>query len=94
MPDVTLLPLPPGWVGILWASWHIVSVFGMAFAAILFAGAHEPLVRPNAPFILAAITFANLGASTLVFVGTRGRHPGWIALLAIAVLIGVASLGG
>jgi len=32
---------------------------------------------------------AYLAASALVLVGTRGRHPGWIALLMVAVLIGV-----
>lgn len=37
------------------------------------------------PF-LSAIVYANLGGSVLVLIGTKGRHPGWIALLLVAAL--------
>lgn len=73
-------------VRILWASWHIVSIFGVAFAAILLRLAYWPL----AP--LGAITLLFIAGSTaisgiLVLCATRARHPGWIGLLAICALI-------
>ncbi len=78
--------LPRRYANILWASWHIVSVFGWAIAAALFG-----LALPYQPDDLAGlatltIAVATLGASALVLVGTKGRHPGWIVLLIIGAL--------
>lgn len=78
-------PLRERHVRIIWASWHLVSVFGWAFAGILLAiasGADD--LRTIA---VNAIVASHLGGSALVLVGTRGRHPGWIALLAVAALV-------
>lgn len=38
-----------------------------------------------------ALFFANLGGSLLVLVGTKGRHPGWIALATIAAMTWLAA---
>lgn len=68
--------------GIIWASWHIVSIFGICFAAILVFG----LEGANAKaVILQIVALGMLLASALVFYATQARHPGWLGLLAIAL---------
>ena len=78
-------PLRERHIRILWATWHLASVFGWAFAGVLLRLAFPP--APAASVVTAAIVLAYLGGSVLVLVATRGRHPGWIALLAVAVLV-------
>lgn len=77
-------------VRILWASWHIVTVFGWCLGAVLLR-----LALPAAPqdvigFVLQAIALATLAAAALVLFGTRAKHPGWAGLLAIAVCVWLA----
>ena len=79
-------PLRTRHVRILWATWHIGSVFGWAFAGTLFQLALAPSDLALRPLLVSAIVFGYLGASLLVLVGTRGRHPGWIALALVAAL--------
>ncbi len=72
-------------VRIIWATWHIVTVFGWCLGAVLLR-----LSLPSAPadptvFVEHAIAIAALVGTVLVFVGTKAKHPGWIGLLAIAV---------
>lgn len=71
-------------VRILWATWHALSVIGWALAALLLWYAHE--VPPMPAPLGWAVFGGTTGSSLLVLVGTKGRHPGWIALLAAAVL--------
>ncbi len=81
--------LGPDHVRILWATWHIVTVFGWSMGAVLLhvsAATHA-----TARFMTEAIALSALAASLLVFIGTRARHPGWAGLLAVAVF---AWLGG
>ncbi len=76
-----------GHMGILWATWHGLSAIGCGVAAVfgwlacLSADARLPLA-----FIDDALACALAATAVLVFVGTRGRHPGWAGLLAAAVL--------
>ena len=91
IPASAAAPLRERHVRILWATWHLASVFGWAFAALMFRLAFgHPLTTA---WIVAAIAFANLGGAILVLVGTKGRHPGWIALGAVAALAAWASTG-
>jgi hypothetical protein len=83
-------PLRERHVRILWATWHIGSVFGWGFAGILFHFAASSEEASSRSLIVAALCSAYLGSSLLVLVGTRGRHPGWIALLLVAALAWVA----
>ena len=78
-------PLQGRNVRILWATWHLATVFGWAFAAILLRVAFQPDV-PLLPLVAGATVAANIGGSLLVLVGTRGRHPGWVALAVVAAL--------
>lgn len=74
-------------LGILWASWHLVSVFGWGIAAILANLAIETcdieLITSQSVF---AISIAMLVSAMLVLIGTRGKHPGWIVLTLIGVI--------
>lgn len=74
-----------GRVRILWASWHIVTVFGWCFAAILLWLAQTKALEAYG-FIANAVSIAMMVSAALVFIGTRARHPGWAGLLGVAVL--------
>ncbi|MEO5626293.1 MAG: hypothetical protein ABIQ70_09840 [Dokdonella sp.] len=93
-PLVPSLPAPPlqsRHIRILWATWHLASVFGWALAALLLQLAFEPQGGVSARSVLVASATAYLAGSVLVLIGTRGRHPGWIALAAVGILSWVAS---
>lgn len=77
--------LGEGHVRILWASWHIVTVFGWAIGALLLRLAWPYDLENAAAFAVDTFAVGALAASVLVLFGTRGKHPGWIGLLAIAV---------
>jgi hypothetical protein len=72
-------------VRILWASWHVVSVFGFALAAVLLRLAIGPDLAMRA-FLQDTIAIGMVLGALLVLIGTDGRHPGWIGLLGVAVL--------
>ena len=92
VPQLGAPPLRARNIRILWATWHLATVFGWAFAAVLWGTAQSP-GAPLRHLVLEAIVAANAGGSILVLVGTRGRHPGWVALGAVAALAWFA-LGG
>ena len=78
--------LGEGHVRILWASWHVLTVFGWSAASILLW-----LSRANAQpsmqgFVSGAISISMLAGAALVLVGTKAKHPGWVGLLGVAVL--------
>lgn len=73
-------------VRILWASWHVLTVFGLGMAAILLRLASSARTAEN-DFIAQTIAVSMLGGSLLVLAGTRGRHPGWVGLLGVAGLV-------
>lgn len=90
VPDKAPPPLQLRNIQIVWASWHAITVFGWAFAAVLvqlsMVGSDDSLRST----VYWAVIAANAGASALVLFGTRGRHPGWVALLLVAVLVQIA----
>lgn len=76
-------------VRILWATWHIVTVFGWAIALILLREALPGMVGLM-PSDFGIIAVAMLASSLLVLFATKGKHPGWIGLLAVAILVWLA----
>lgn len=77
--------------GILWATWHVVTVFGWAFAAILLALADAHDTATTTASLRAAVTTttaaAMSAAAVLVLIGTKGRHPAWLGLFGVAALV-------
>jgi len=84
VPALGAPPLRERNVRIIWATWHLATLFGWAFAGVLLQLA---LGHPiTGSLVTGAIVFAYLGGAVLVLVGTKGRHPGWVALTAVAAL--------
>ena len=90
VPSLPAPPLQARNVRILWATWHLASVFAWALAGLLWQLAREPGAALSARLVLSASAAAFVVGSLLVLVGTRGRHPGWVALGAVGVLSWVA----
>jgi hypothetical protein len=74
-------------VRILWASWHLVTVFGWCMGAVLLRLSWPALPDASNGFAAQACAVAALAGSACVFIGTQAKHPGWIGLLAIAVCV-------
>ena len=74
---------------ILWATWHLASIFGWCIGAILIKMAVTK--NQQSPeiidFTLNSMIYTMLLSSLLVFVGTKGKHPGWIVLFLIGIFI-------
>ncbi|MDO6428258.1 hypothetical protein Q4489_14655 [Thalassotalea sp. 1_MG-2023] len=72
---------------ILWASWHLVTLFGWSLGAILwtiaFASSSHVDVIGMITYNIAAIM---LCSALLVLFATKGKHPGWVVLTLISVL--------
>ncbi len=75
---------------ILWSSWHLASVLGWGISAVLFKLAAAQAGSPLHDYIKCVLVFTMLAGGLLVLGGTRGKHPGWTVLLAIAALIWLA----
>ena len=73
---------------IIWATWHLASIFGFCIGTLLIKIAlDQNLVSTELlKFITISISVSMLCSSILVFTGTKGKHPGWIILLGIGIL--------
>lgn len=79
--------IPRRHYNILWATWHIVSCLGFGIAGVLvWLSAHNDLIASFKPALISLIAGLWL-SSLLVLYATRGKHPGWIVLAIIGVLI-------
>ncbi|MGW9686351.1 hypothetical protein [Flagellimonas sp. 2504JD1-5] len=78
---------------IIWANWHLSSVFGWCLGAILIkiALTYNDLNHEIGTFIVRAIICTIFTGSLLVLVGTKGKHPGWIVLFVIGILLIIGS---
>jgi uncharacterized Tic20 family protein len=74
---------------IVWATWHLASVFGWCIGAILIkiSVSYNELKSTSIDFIILSIIYTMFLASLLVLVGTKGKHPGWVVLLLIGILL-------
>lgn len=76
--------LAEGHIRILWASWHLVTIFGWGMGAVLLRLAWAAPAQTLIDVIAQSVAIAAFAGAVCVFVGTRARHPGWVGLLAIA----------
>ncbi|MBG6133748.1 drug/metabolite transporter (DMT)-like permease [Aquimarina sp. EL_43] len=74
---------------ILWATWHLASVFGWCIGAVLIkiSVEYNELKSTSIDFIILSIIYTMFLTSLLVLVGTKGKHPGWVVLLLIGILL-------
>ena len=73
-------------VRILWASWHIGTIFGWALGAILLELSFSANSLPANSFLVGFIANSMLASSLLVLIATKAKHPGWVGLLGVAAL--------
>lgn len=76
-------------VRILWASWHVVTVLGWCLAGLLIWLAYPASGAAAQRPVALGVSASMLASSVLVLVGTKGRHPGWLGLLGVAILTSV-----
>ena len=87
VPTTSAPPLREKNIRILWATWHLASIFGFAIGAILI----QLGTTVEAPaFIIQSIALSMCSGSVLVLYATNAKHPGWIGLLIVAVLCWLA----
>ena len=87
VPNVSLPPLREKNIRILWATWHLASIFGFSISAMLI---HLAMSPSNSSYIIQAVAIAMCSSSVLVCYATKAKHPGWIGLLAVSVLCWLA----
>jgi len=75
---------------IIWATWHLATFFGCCFGAILVKISFAAKLEPSL-FTLKAISYTMFFAAVLVLIGTKGKHPGWLVLLIVVVLLQIAT---
>jgi len=73
-------------VRILWASWHVLTLLGWCMALMLVELATWP-ANDMTSAITRLISVSMLAGGLTVLIGTRGRHPGWVAMALVSVLI-------
>lgn len=94
VPTLGAPPLRERHIRILWATWHLATVFGCASAVLLLQLSAQGVNGAQDVLVVRGIALAHLGGSVLVLVATKSRHPGWIALLAVAGLAWFGARGG
>ena len=74
---------------IIWATWHLASLFGWCIGVVLIHISlnQNAFLVESFDFILQAIMYTMFLGSLLVFIGTKAKHPGWVVLLLIGILI-------
>ena len=88
VPTLAVEPLSERNVRILWATWHIASLFGWALGGLLIQIALTGVV--SAGFVIEFIALAMLVSGLLVLFATKGKHPGWIGLCLVALFCWLA----
>jgi hypothetical protein len=76
--------ISPRHISVLRGAWHLLSLFGCGFAAILFVLALE--ARPTDVPLVQSLAAMFLISGLYWLWATRGRHPAWIVLGAIGLL--------
>jgi len=76
-------------VRILWASWHLVTIFGWGLGVILLRYSLPSTEYTHQSFVENTILFSMLSGAFLVFIATKAKHPGWVVLLAITIVLAI-----
>jgi len=90
VPAMPAPPLKERNIRIIWASWHLISIFGWAFGVVLLLLSSPTNGQSAQTLVVNAAVFAFAAGSLLVLIATKGRHPGWVAMLGVAALAWLA----
>lgn len=90
VPAMPAPPLKERNIRIIWASWHLITMFGWAFGAVLLMLSSPTNNQSAQSLIVNAAIFAFAAGALLVLFATKGRHPGWVAMLVVAALAWLA----
>ena len=71
-------------------TWHLATALALIPAWLLLQLSHDTSRSDDAQRVVTTSAWALLAGAALFLAFTRGRHPGWAALLAAAVLCFVA----
>jgi hypothetical protein len=72
-------------------TWHIPSILASALALILCRFSYLTKLGEGEWFVIKTISVSLLLCAVVTFIGTRGKHPGWVGFLAPAVLCWLAA---
>lgn len=88
IPTIVTSKLKERHLRIIWATWHLTSLFGWYIGAILLKMETKYNIQANElfQFILTSTKITMLCSSLLVFIATKGKHLGWAILLIIGIL--------
>ncbi len=84
IPTMANPPLLEKHVRILWATWHIASIFGWAVGSLLLRLSFTGQVEEQ--IVIHVIAVSMFSSGLLVLIATKARHPGWLGLMGVAVL--------
>ena len=87
VPTNVALPLKERHIRIIWATWHIVSLFGFGFAALLYWLSLPSTDIEMVSTLQMVIAMPMILSSLLVLWATKGKHPGWVGLTLIVVFV-------
>lgn len=79
------------WKRTLRITWHIPSILGWAFALILIDFAYLAQLGAGERFVVETIALSQALCAVVTWGGTKGKHPAWVAFLALAVLCWIAA---
>lgn len=68
-------------------AWHITTVLGLGIALILL---HQAKLAAPDVFVLRCLMLTFFASFLVALLGSRARHPSWIAFIAMAVLVKLA----
>jgi len=74
---------------IIWVTWHLTSFFGWCIGGylIIISLNRNVLDSEFINFMINSTVIAVTASSLLVLIGTKGKHPGWIVLILIGILL-------
>ena len=78
---------------IIWATWHLSSFFGWCIGAFLIKISLEQNMLDSEfiDFMINSTIIAMIASCLLVLIGTKGKHPGWIVLLVIGIILQIGN---
>lgn len=89
IPSKKMAELKEPHLRIIWATWHLASIFGWCIGAMLLKISFTPdaLNSNLIAIIIQSIIYSMFSGSLLVLIATKGKHPGWVVLLIIGILL-------